>query len=369
MSEGWRTVLYESMPNKTVAAQVIGNLVFPWSLSCYALSGQELFRLELVCRACVQSVSAAVTFRRWLVKYEAGRGSVFLCTASLYVEYHAAHLQRVFLRRVRQYSTSVVIAGSFPASMYMETLGRAEWRPDDIDIFLMNEALVEVLHHDYLETVLLPLGLILQSTKGKTSYRDPCDTDTRERVSIEDFDDLMYLEDSVTMWIDHFLQHICHGHPQIEYAGLKMMREDLEVLLHNTAAHVPRKLHAPDYYVLQSRRLEPRRAKAGPVQANSSFLPTSLLPINIIMIQPCEPAIPNDDFPAFVCRNFDITLCSVALTVHDDLQYSFVEYDSAFRALRARKIVLRDRAFSCVPRFVGTQMSRITKYLMRGFRW
>ena len=74
----------------------------------------------------------------------------------------------------------------------------------------MNEALVEVLHHDYLETVLLPLGLILQSTQGKTSYRDPCDTDPRERVSIENFDDQIFLEDSVTTWIDHFLQNICH---------------------------------------------------------------------------------------------------------------------------------------------------------------
>ena len=72
----------------------------------------------------------------------------------------------------------------------------------------------------------------------------------------------------------------------------------------------------------------------------------ALLPINIICVQARRRRVVHGDASAFICRNFDMTLCSVVATVTPDLQFRLTDYGNAFAALRARTIVLRNCAFT-----------------------
>ena len=117
--------------------------------------------MEAVAVACVQIVSAEVFFRRWLCRHEAGRGGVYFRTSAAYREYHAACLQRCLLRQFLRTEFASVIAGSFLASVFLESIGTCSWTPNDIDVFFFDVAALKFFVGLYKDIVVETLGYSL----------------------------------------------------------------------------------------------------------------------------------------------------------------------------------------------------------------
>ena len=73
------------------------------------------------------------------MKYETGREHLWRGRKQLVYEYDAAILQRSFLRRLQFMTPPAVVAGSYPAAMYLHVEGKElSWRASNIDIFTFN---------------------------------------------------------------------------------------------------------------------------------------------------------------------------------------------------------------------------------------
>lgn len=103
----------------------------------FCLPGKDLFTMSCVCKH--ESTSerhAATIYRRWLARNEAGRGTIYFETLMLFGEYHASRVMRALLRQEKQTVQTAVIAGGFPATLYLQNKNLDSWRPSDIAIFL-----------------------------------------------------------------------------------------------------------------------------------------------------------------------------------------------------------------------------------------
>jgi hypothetical protein len=124
----------------------------------YLLPGYSLYQLSQVCRSVLPIERAHSAFQHWLNKQEGGVDALHLDTRNRNREYHAARLQRSFLRdvmRLRHAGLSpgsvdpecppdIAIAGSYPAAMYLaNTKLNCRWRPGDIDLFLFRRIRVK----------------------------------------------------------------------------------------------------------------------------------------------------------------------------------------------------------------------------------
>ena len=73
---------------------------------------------------------------------------------------------------------------------------------------------------------------------------------------------------------------------------------------------------------------------------------------------------------AFIAAKFDFPCCCISLRVKHDLHYEFQEHDTRTIAhLRESTLYLKPSSFLGGPDTIAGQMSRIVKYLHRGFTW
>jgi hypothetical protein len=128
----WRQEIYNTHCKPEV--HIMFSIVVPRMASTYKISGASLFHLEQVCRRGLPRHPADVVFKQWLCSHEAGVDTIHTDTRRLYRGYHAARLQRGFMRsvlhhdstdlkhpgsRVACLNNNIAIAGSYPAAMYL----------------------------------------------------------------------------------------------------------------------------------------------------------------------------------------------------------------------------------------------------------
>ena len=138
--DNWRDSFFQ----KNKACGQLGSKAFSaafeifWALaiSHYFLTGRELFKIEIVCRGCLQPRPIRDFCRQWLVRQCNGQRLIPITAKSGYLRYHAEHLQRLFLRAVKQTIPNSVLAGGWAAVRYLKSQSIIGWDADDIDIFV-----------------------------------------------------------------------------------------------------------------------------------------------------------------------------------------------------------------------------------------
>ena len=82
----------------------------------------ELYPLRSACTAAAKQEPPMRVFRRWLLRFESGRGANSGSISSVYREYTAARVLRLFLREIQLTNPTAVIAGSCPAWKFLESI-------------------------------------------------------------------------------------------------------------------------------------------------------------------------------------------------------------------------------------------------------
>ena len=95
--------------------------------------------------------------------------------------------------------------------------------------------------------------------------------------------------------------------------------------------------------------------------------PTFLSAINIKVICAHPHVQWIRDAAAFVCAEFDMLHCAISLRVNADLSYSFAASKEAMEAWEFQHLRLRDVCFRGDEMAVEKLMTRILKYIERGF--
>ena len=120
-------------------AFAFGRLFWHQCFDSQLLLAADLYKLRSVCVTAARQEPPMIVFRRWLLRFEAGRGMAIGEVRILFREFTAARAMRFFLRRVQQTTPNAVIAGSFPAWIFLSSLRMDTWRPRTIDIFLFDD--------------------------------------------------------------------------------------------------------------------------------------------------------------------------------------------------------------------------------------
>ena len=329
------------------------------ALETFLVEPNIVFRLRSLCFETSWMLNARTSLYMWLWSHERGRGRAKEIVPT-YSQYYAAHLMRLFLRRVLLQNKDVVIAGGYPAAMYAESQNMVTWRPNDVDIFVFNDDLMITLEGLYRDMVASPLGRDLRQRKWrkykswdavstfeeKSSDEDALKDDKRRRNGDpSNVDSRSALVERIGLWLE----------TQPKERKVTSAWKQVEVV----SQHLPVQLRPQQYRVLNTMHLS--------LEHNAWF---ATLPINLIRVESEVRPFP-EDLPAFICGNFDIRLCCVALTrIADNLIFSeFREFNNAFTALKSRTLSLTTCAFSCQRTSVSYQMHRLAKYAQRGYSW
>ena len=111
------------------ASYTFGIIFWRHGFDTHLLLATDMYMLRSVCATAAVQSPPMLVFRRWLLRFEAGRGSASGVVRILFREFTAARAMRFFLRRVQQTNPTAVIAGSFPAWIFLSSLGLDTWRP------------------------------------------------------------------------------------------------------------------------------------------------------------------------------------------------------------------------------------------------
>ena len=330
----------------------------------YLLDGRHHATIHTVCKASSVEESFKEYVCEWLRLFESGRG-LSLPFQSAYNEYHASHLQRLFLRALLCYSATnskkkitsssfdVAIAGSFAINVL---------EAKDIDIFVTRKYMVRRIVILYQQIVLSNLGLVqegpsvfhlidkddgpLDALSFSGTGKDAVDSDISPRVTILDV---------LAIWESQLVGYMSETSMKVDGVCAN--------ILSSSKSHLPEHLDASCYNVLRSVLLRARSCKGNPCSR-------VLLPINITLVRPLAMR-ENLTFPELIVRGFDLNHCRAYLTVSDDLRYDqhmspSTSSDVAHRTLRLGPTSFRGHN----PRAaVSTQLRRIHKYALRGYSW
>ena len=122
-----------------------------------------------------------------------------------------------------------------------------------------------------------------------------------------------------------------------------------------TLDHLPSSFKARDVPITSSLVVRPKRMR--------KCIPSCILPLNIIAVG-CPPSMRLGDA---VCFNFDLSICSIELSVDRIHHFTFVCYGTAWSDAMGSVLRLTPHAFSAGQTYL--QVYRIAKYLQRGFFW
>ena len=306
----------------------------------YSLTIAELSLLAGVCKVFRASVSSHQYCRRWLRRYESGRGSLWSRFAPLFREYHAARVLRCFLHGLGSFNPPVVISGSFATAMFLESTVGCSWRPKDIDVWTCSSSQVALISDMFVENVLRPLGLKEQycTTETDATFSEFPDSAGMQRACT----DHETLLPKLKSWLRGDENCLCNRNIDVS-------------LLEAVIDHLPHRF--------ESRALPVTSTSTIALQREAKFVPACMMPLNIIVVDIGNPC----DLAKEVCSGFDITACCIELAVADGQQYEFRFHHGAKEAALRGVLKLTPNAFwSSSP---NLQMLRVAKYLERGFSW
>ena len=320
------------------------------------ITGRERFRIECVCCATVMERGSRVTFQRWLQMEEKMFDVEMLSLVDLHFAHHASLRQRSYLHRaLAGTQRRCCCLGSKPLYEYKASIASIEWRPADIDIFVLEESVLDDLCTDYAVHVCEPLGLRMVRC-GRNWLCSLNEVEAKDPVSEVLIDTTIgrnQVRRIVVQALDSLLQKVSSDE----------LSEDFEELF-TTKFHIPHSSGVRPYTVIKSVRLIPE-------SRSDSYVPAVLLPINIIVVRPdrCVPCECYTDLASFrdlVAAGFDLLHCCIALSVTSELTFVTMEsQEGAYALARSSKL-------QWVNVFTGTEYStvhRIQKYIRRGFRW
>ena len=118
----------------------------------------------------------------------------------------------------------------------------------------------------------------------------------------------------------------------------------------------------PAYRVVQSSMVNPLATSS----TGMTVCPATLRPINFILMQSLKEDRAGGCFAEFICSSFDVSQCAVSLTVEEDHLYVFTGSDDTFSCLDEGRLTVHPASFGST---VESQMQRVEKYLLRGFKW
>ena len=151
---------------------ILCTVVLPHTTSMYILNAKETCFLQSVCVAAVCHIRPKEYVRRWLRRFENGCGCLYQSMRPLYHNYHAAMLQRLFLRRALTCTKDAVCMGSFPLSRFIDNRVGCGWDPNDVDIFVASQQTLHLLTQWYQNMIIEPLGLDISQTSGCSFAHD-----------------------------------------------------------------------------------------------------------------------------------------------------------------------------------------------------
>ena len=371
------TGLSQPLPIKDLAFRVLVRIIIPLFLETYVLPGSVVYALQAVASGLLVVRDPTSSMKRWLSLREHGRGTILRSPCLLYQEYHASHLQRIFLRCILlRYPDAACVAGGFVLASF---LGGA-FQADDIDLFLSYEVDVDDISDMYDAIVLGPLGHLAACTmKGLVSFSFAAMLDTTggdaEQTSLAQslcFSRVKFLDYIESFLEDrNYFQHCPEGDQYCEQLRL-------------TPAFLPSCFRLPSYRVLRSERWM--------LQHGERMHPAVLRPINCVVVKPLTfssefgelSVVHADDFPiplrsaspppsfaSQVCCSFDLLPCAISLIVLDDLSFDYNDHNHACACALNRE--LQFQGCLALPDTSEKSMEfiliRVLKYLGRGFAW
>lgn len=305
--------------------------------------------------------------RKWLSTRSPCPTTVYLLVGSTFREYSATRTLRSFLRRVQQPPVCAVLAGSYAAAAFLQSIrSHHTFVPADLDLFVFDDAAFDFVVDLYDTMVLQAFQLIADGYLLDGGYF----ADPDNGIPFFNWPHAL-LRPAITAWCQ-------------DSVGLRRHAFAIAEGLRRTVTHLPREHQKPSYQV----------EKCARIQVSPPEAPLSLRPLNVILVSmkrmtalpAYSPNLLQDDTmtrrhdrhepfagyhnrAAQICNSFDITACCMALWVQEDHSFRYLSFEGAERALRLCKLELRPSAFTRHARDVSMTMRRIQKYMQRGFDW
>ena len=372
----------------------------------YLLDAAEVCVVECVCSGTLLSEPMSFIIDTWLSSHpEHGVVDPAMNYIVKYRMYHSSRLTRCFMREIQQNSTSAVVAGSFVTALYARMFDRITWAPNDMDVFVTS-------YEDYVRVDDLFMKKIAvagrQSLTRTTSTGRACsssflrpyeDTSESSPAGGESGDDTITWSDSTltpdeddgseifgrdpmipvrnsTSWVwsagvpsssvADWIASLSTSRKAHMYVGEQMSgAEDTNIAavmqeLVRTVNHLP---------ALKTRRkYDLRRTCRISCDCPPGTAP-SFTPLNIIQVSWTEPHYGEFNTAQGIIEGFDIVPCCIAVTVDSEDRCIFQDAHGARMAIRSKTMACTTLAFQNRIAPVGVQMTRILKYLQRGFRW
>ena len=331
------------------------------------MTGRDRFRIECVCCATVMERGSRNTFSSWLQSEEKMVYPGLLSLEKLHFEHHASMRQRSYLHRTLAGTKSLCCClGSMPLNAYQSRNAGMSWQPADIDIFVLDECVLDDLCTDYAVHVCDPLGLrmVRCGRNWLCSMNDVEDIGSEPEIPVDTTVETNHLIEVGMALSEHIRRKVVHTLVSLfQSLSPDDIDEYFEELV-KTIFRIPHCSSVRPYTVIKSVRLS--------VESRSDHSePSVLLPINIIVVRP-DRGLPKEcyndlaKFREFIASGFDLLHCCIALSVTDELTFLTSEAkDGAYALARSSKM-------QWVNVFNGSEYStvlRIYKYIRRGFKW
>jgi hypothetical protein len=94
--------------------------------------------------------------------------------------------------------------------------------------------------------------------------------------------------------------------------------------------------------------------------------PAPLRPINFIELHSFGTRQADVSFAEFVCGDFDMSQCAVSMAIMEDHTFPLIGFNDALKCLAEGGMAMLSGSFGGT---IDSQMRRIEKYLLRGFKW
>ena len=251
--------------------------------------------------------------------------------------------QRGFLREMQQ-KRNAVVAGSYATALYLSrTHGSVAWSPHDIDLWIASS------HDEYRPCE----KVVTKCAEWIAAFDQPRAYDLIECEGYPDSED-----------------EFTPKEPSVLRADIqRWLQENFDKSYQNQLKKVPEQI------------LCRRKERAYEIVATAKIVPHRLQwrKINVICVtrsdmrdkRPfgqmiCEP------FGQMICEGFDLSCCCAEMMISEDLNAMVrlhSDADDADEDMRTYKIRLQPSCFTAYDGSIFMQMSRIAKYLKRGFRF
>ena len=255
--------------------------------------------------------------------------------------------QRGFLREMQQ-KHNAVVAGSYATALYLSrTHGSVTWSPHDIDLWIASShdecnpcEKMATKFAEWIAAFDQPRGAYdLTEYKGYEGYPDSEDAFTPKEPSVLRADIQRWLQENFDKSYQNQLKKV----PE----QILCCRKERAYEIVATAKIVPHRLQWRKINVICVTRSDMRDKR----------------PFGQMI---CEP------FGQMICEGFDLSCCCAEMMISEDLNAIVrlhSDADDADEDMITYKIRLQPSCFTAYNGSIFMQMSRIAKYLKRGFRF